>query len=111
MEQKKEKGLRIRSCLTGTAGLHRAGEGRRPRRAGSQLLQPQREPAGGGAAALVRPAGELTVPRKARSWKSFPGRLANAHTAFNVCCALLWLPFLPWMVRLVCALVSEKEKK
>ena len=38
-------------------------------------------------------------------------QIANAHTAFNVCCALLWLPFLPWMVRLVCALVPEKEKK
>ena len=34
-------------------------------------------------------------------------QIANAHTAFNVCCALLWLPFLPWMVRLVCALVPE----
>ena len=38
-------------------------------------------------------------------------QIANAHTAFNVCCALLWLPFLPWMVRLVCALVPKKEKK
>ena len=35
-------------------------------------------------------------------------QIANAHTAFNVCCALLWLPFLPWMVRLVCALVPEE---
>ena len=34
-------------------------------------------------------------------------QIANAHTAFNVCCTLLWLPFLPWMVRLVCALVPE----
>ena len=34
-------------------------------------------------------------------------QIANAHTTFNVCCALLWLPFLPWMVRLVCALVPE----
>ena len=35
-------------------------------------------------------------------------QIANAHTLFNVCCALLWLPLLPWMVRLVCALVPEE---
>ena len=52
---------------------------------------------------LISPKGpELEII----SWQ-----IANAHTAFNVCCALLWLPFLPWMVRLVCALVPEKEKK
>ena len=25
-------------------------------------------------------------------------QIANAHTLFNICCALLWLPLLPWMV-------------
>ena len=35
-------------------------------------------------------------------------QIANAHTLFNICCALLWLPLLPWMVRLVCALVPEE---
>ena len=34
-------------------------------------------------------------------------QIANAHTLFNICCALLWLPLLPWMVRLICALVPE----
>ena len=36
-------------------------------------------------------------------------QIANAHTLFNICCALLWLPLLPWMVRLVCALVPEDK--
>ena len=49
---------------------------------------------------LISPKGpELDVI----SWQ-----IAKAHTVFNVCCALLWLPFLPWMVRLVCALVPEE---
>ena len=28
-------------------------------------------------------------------------QIANAHTLFDICCALLWLPLLPWKVRLV----------
>ena len=38
-------------------------------------------------------------------------QIANAHTLFNVCCTLLWLPLTPWMVRIVCALVPEKPPK
>lgn len=38
-------------------------------------------------------------------------QIANAHTLFNVCCTLLWLPLTLWMVRIVCALVPEKPPK
>lgn len=63
----------------GPAGLHRAGEGRRPRRAGPQLLQPQREPAGGGAAALVRPAGGAYLPQRPGAGSHFPADRQRPH--------------------------------
>ena len=37
-------------------------------------------------------------------------QLANAHTLFNVLCALVWLPLTGQMVRLVCALLPDKKR-
>ena len=56
-----------------------AGEGRRPRRAGPQLLQPQRESAGGGAAALVRPAGGAYLPQRPGAGSHFPADRQRPH--------------------------------
>ena len=64
---------------TTVTALHRAGEGRRPRRAGPQLLQPQREPAGGGAAALVRPAGGAYLPQRPGAGSHFPADRQRPH--------------------------------
>lgn len=36
-------------------------------------------------------------------------QIANAHTLFNVLCALVWLPLTGQMVRLVCALLPDKK--
>ena len=63
----------------GPAGLHRAGEGRRPRRTGPQLLQPQRESTGGGAAALVRPAGGAYLPQRPGAGSHFPANRQRPH--------------------------------
>ena len=35
-------------------------------------------------------------------------QIANAHTAFNLINTLLWLPFIPVMVKIVTFLVPEK---
>ncbi|WP_341474266.1 Na/Pi symporter [Faecalibacterium prausnitzii] len=37
-------------------------------------------------------------------------QIANAHTLFNVLCALVWLPLTGQMVRLVCALLPDKKR-
>mgnify|MGYP003169622089 CR=1 FL=1 len=37
-------------------------------------------------------------------------QIANAHTLFNVLCALVWLPLTGQMVRLVCALLPDKNR-
>ena len=37
-------------------------------------------------------------------------QIANAHTLFNVLCALVWLPLTGQMVRLVCALLPNKNR-
>ena len=37
-------------------------------------------------------------------------QIANAHTLFNVLCALVWLPLAGQMVRLVCALLPDKNR-
>ena len=37
-------------------------------------------------------------------------QIANAHTLFNVCCALVWLPLTGRMVRLVTALFPERRR-
>ena len=63
-----------------SAGLHRAGQGRRPGCAGSQLLQSHREPAGGGAAARVRPAGGAGLPQRPGAGDHFPADRQRPHT-------------------------------
>ena len=35
-------------------------------------------------------------------------QIANAHTLFNVCCALVWLPLTGRMVRLVTRLLPDR---
>ena len=79
---------------TVTALLACIGQGKDAARAAlaHSCFQPQRESAGGGAAALVRPAGGAYLP-KGPELEVISRQIANAHTAFNVCCALLWLPF------------------
>jgi len=37
-------------------------------------------------------------------------QIANAHTLFNGLCALVWLPLTGQMVRLVCALLPDKNR-
>ena len=37
-------------------------------------------------------------------------QIANAHTLFNVLCALVWLPLTGQMVRLACALLPDKNR-
>ena len=64
---------------TVTSLLHRAGKERCPRRAGPQLLQPQRESAGGGAAALVRPAGGAYLPQRPGAGSHFPADRQRPH--------------------------------
>ena len=44
-----------------------------------QLLQPQREPAGGGAAALVRPAGGVHLPQRPGAGSHFPADRQCPH--------------------------------
>ncbi len=38
-------------------------------------------------------------------------QIANAHTAFNVTCTLIWLPLLPVMVKLVTFVIRGEDKK
>ena len=81
-----------------TAVLAAIGQGRDAKRVVCcALLQPF--------AALVRlcsPAGvECAVIAR---------QIANAHTLFNVLCALVWLPLTGQMVRLVCALLPDKKR-
>lgn len=55
---------------------------------------------GAGAAVLARRAECAVIARQ----------IANAHTLFNVLCALVWLPLTGQMVRLVCALLPDKKR-
>ena len=55
-----------------------------------------------GLVAMISPKGpELEVIAR---------QIANAHTLFNVLCALVWLPLTGQMVRLVCALLPDKKR-
>lgn len=38
-------------------------------------------------------------------------QIANAHTLFNVCCALAWLPLTGWMVRLVQTALPDRSRQ
>ena len=66
---------------TVTALLACIGQGKNAARAatGPQLLQPQREPAGGGAAALVRPAGGVHLPQRPGAGSHFPADRQCPH--------------------------------
>ena len=72
-------GDNIGTTVTALLACIGQGEGRRPRRAGPQLLQPQREPAGGGAAALVRPAGGAYLPQRPGAGSHFPADRQRPH--------------------------------
>ena len=56
-------------------------------------------------AALVRLCSPAGV-----EWAVIARQIANAHTLFNVLCALVWLPLTGQMVRLVCALLPDKNR-
>ena len=38
-------------------------------------------------------------------------QIANAHTTFNICCTLIWLPLIPVMVKIVTFLVRGKKEE
>lgn len=38
-------------------------------------------------------------------------QIANAHTTFNICCTLIWLPLIPLMVKIVTFLVRGKKEE
>ena len=56
-------------------------------------------------AALVRLCSPAGV-----EWAVIARQIANAHTLFNVLCALVWLPLTGQMVRLVYALLPDKNR-
>ena len=37
-------------------------------------------------------------------------QIANAHTTFNIVCTLVWLPFIPVMVKIVTAIIRGEDK-
>ena len=37
-------------------------------------------------------------------------QIANAHTTFNIVCTLVWLPFIPVMVKIVKAIIRSEDK-
>ena len=50
------------------------------------------------------------LPPEGEELEIITRQIANAHTLFNVLCALVWLPLTGQMVRLVCALLPDKKR-
>ena len=62
--------------------------------------------------ALLQPFAALVpmISPKGPELEVIARQIANAHTLFNGLCALVWLPLTGQMVRLVCALLPDKNR-
>lgn len=60
---------------------------------------------------LLSPLAEFVrlISPKGSETEIISRQIANAHTAFNTACTLIWLPLLPLMVKLVTLIVRDKE--
>lgn len=57
---------------------------------------------------LVSPSASAALAGGAAHAEIVPRQIANAHTLFNVAMSLLFLPFLPWIERIIDRLVVDK---
>ena len=62
---------------------------------------------------LIRPLAAFVewVSPKGPELEVISRQIANAHTTFNICCTLIWLPLIPVMVKIVTFLVRGKKEE
>ena len=62
---------------------------------------------------LIRPLASFVqwVSPKGAELDVISRQIANAHTTFNICCTLIWLPFIPVMVKIVKFLVRGEKNE